>query len=265
MTARTPISEEGQISQQHVHTMSGCGQDPSHYTLHRFQLRLASTPSNTAYSLLENHRRHRVIDADYPAILPESDGTVRGSLVEGMTEGDCWRLDIFEGDQYTRQKVKVKVLKDKGMLDAAEEGKQQSSDEDEIEEEAECESYVWTNPASELDPSEWDFEEFKRDKMKAWMGDGSYLPEDETVYTDEDRARANGEIVVDSGFADVDHAVAAQKGWEEEAQRQDGEKEAVKDGTGGRGVNGRIGKELAKAQQAQGQGKKVEDWNVGAY
>ena len=189
-----------------------------------------------------------------------------------MTEGDRWRLDIFEGDQYTRQKVKVKVLRDKGMLESAAESRQQTSnaDGDEIEEEAECESYVWTNPASELDPAEWDFEEFKRDKMKAWMGDGSYLPEDETRYTEGDRARANGEAVVDSGFADVDQAVAAQKDWEEEeeeeeAQRQDGDKEVIKDGTGGRGVNGRIGKELAKAQQGQRQGKKVEQWNRGAY
>ncbi|KAK5240086.1 hypothetical protein LTS06_012575, partial [Exophiala xenobiotica] len=52
-------------------------------------------------ALLQSYRRHRVRHADYPAILPHPNSCVRGSVVTGLTEGDLYRLDIFEGDQYT--------------------------------------------------------------------------------------------------------------------------------------------------------------------
>ena len=160
-------------------------------------------------ALLKQHKRHRVIDFDYPAILPEEGNTVRGNVVSGLTDGDLWRLDIFEGDQYTRQKVKVQVLHGVKLDEAAhlsntddekrtsrqENGYCEPNDTAEQEdegEEVEAETYIWTAPKEYLDPQEWDFEEFKREKMKAWTGQGGW-PEEEA----------------DEGFADVDNAVAA--------------------------------------------------------
>jgi len=162
-------------------------------------------------ALLPSYRRHRVKHADYPAILPHDESSVRGSLVTGLTGGDIYRLDIFEGDQYVRKKVQVQVLKDVQLDQAADEGVT------EVVEQVWADAYVWDEGAGTLEPQEWDFEEFKRDKMKAWMGEA------ESNDTD---------VQVDDGFADVDRAVAEQ-------QRQ-----AKHDPTGGRGANGRISKQL---------------------
>src|ERR1700761_2332787 len=62
-------------------------------------------------AVLHSFRRHKVLDADYPAILPAAaDSTVRGTIVTGLTDGDIWRLDIFEGDEYERRRTKARVL-----------------------------------------------------------------------------------------------------------------------------------------------------------
>lgn len=165
-------------------------------------------------AMLQSYRRHRVRHVDYPAVVPHEGSCVRGSVVSGLTEGDLYRLDIFEGDQYTRQKVRVQVLKDVQLDEAAEEGKT------EVVEEVEAESYVWGEGLHTLEPKEWDFEEFKRDKMKAWMG----------------MAESGGEgVEIDEGFADVDRAVAEQ------------EKSKSHDPMGGRGTNGHITQQLKEA------------------
>jgi len=167
-------------------------------------------------ALLQSYRRHRVRHADYPAILPHSDSCVRGSVVTGLTEGDLYRLDIFEGDQYTRRKVRVQVLKDVGLDEAADETHTQ------IVEEVEAETYVWEEGEDTLEPKEWDFEAFKRDKMKAWMG----------------MAEGDDGVEMDEGFADVDRAVAEQ----ENAKQDKGN-----DPMGGRGANGHITRQLKEA------------------
>lgn len=126
---------------------------------------------------------------------------MRGTLVTGLTDGDIWRLDIFEGDEYTRRRVKVKVLK---------------PDSDDVgEEEVECETYIWTAPAERLEKSEWDFDEFVRDKMRRWVG----------------REASDA----DEGFQDVDDAVAA----------------LAQDPTGGRGANGNISRQLSQGGKTE--------------
>lgn len=182
--------------------------------------------TKTYPALLQGFSRHKAKDLDYPGIIPApsfhmnntdtatSTPSVRGTLVTGLTEGDIWRLDIFEGDQYIRQPVRVKLLKPNVPLTA-------SIDEthllDLIEGEVEAETYVWVAPREELEEQEWDFEEFKREKMWAWIGEG------------------HGDIdtEVDEGFGDVDRAVSEQN--------------PKRDGTGGRGVNGGITRELERA------------------
>jgi len=107
-------------------------------------------------ALLSGYMRHKVSECDYPAITPSSDpGTcVRGTYVEGLTAGDQWRLDLFEGDQYSRVKVRPRLL--------GEDGKEAI--------EVNAETYVWIDQEVGLEEGEWDFEEFRREKMSRWVG-----------------------------------------------------------------------------------------------
>ena len=183
-------------------------------------------------ALVESYRRHRVLGCHYPAITPCKGATVRGSLVTGLTQMDVYRLDIFEGSQYDRKSVMVKVLKRVGLDEKVEDGNNENEkkEDEEEEESVEADTYIWKEARSELEDKEWDFEEFKKEKMMYWMGDygGSNMDE----YEDDSE---NGEINidVDEGFADVDRAVAAEKA-----------NGAVKDPMGGRGSNGAITKQL---------------------
>lgn len=111
-------------------------------------------------ALLPGHVRHRVANADYPAVMPASGSTpsstaasVRGTFVTGLTDGDIWRLDIFEGDEYARRDVRVRLL----------------SGEEEGEEKV-AQTYIWIAGEERLEKEEWDFDEFVREKMGRWVG-----------------------------------------------------------------------------------------------
>ena len=122
-------------------------------------------------AILHNYQRHKVMEADYPAILPtqNSKSSVRGTLVEGLTDGDIWRLDIFEGSEYERRKVKVRLLESKTAEEGM--GNLEQEEGDNVEgEEVEAEAYVWIGEEEDLEKEEWDFAEFVRDKMKYWVG-----------------------------------------------------------------------------------------------
>lgn len=112
-------------------------------------------------SVLHSHCRHKIRGCDYPCIVPAPDASVRGTLVQGLTEGDIWRLDIFEGDQYTRERVRVRVLEKIGD----EQGKGNVEGE-----EVEAETYVWADDQQDLEEGEWDFAEFQREKIQRWIG-----------------------------------------------------------------------------------------------
>ncbi len=119
-------------------------------------------------AILHAHERHKVKHADYPAIVPASAQTsVRGTLVEGLTDGDIWRLDIFEGSEYKRMRVKARVLQQNNH-DQNHLSQHQAGD---VElDEVEAETYIWTAGAHRLESESWDFDEFVRDKMKRWVG-----------------------------------------------------------------------------------------------
>ncbi|RMZ90069.1 hypothetical protein DV736_g2703, partial [Chaetothyriales sp. CBS 134916] len=183
-------------------------------------------------ALLHDHQRHRVLGCDYPGVIPHRGGSVKGTVVSGLTEGDVLRLDIFEGSQYERRRVKVRLLRD---IEHSEGGplqfekklqEKEKLEQDVGVEEVEAQTYIWIDDPLALELEEWDFEEFKRDKMQAWMG----LSTEDT----------NG-VKMDEGFNDVDRAQAPAGG---SVYTDSG----PKDGMGGRGVNGHIGRELAEAQ-----------------
>lgn len=153
-------------------------------------------------ALLHGYRRHRVRGADYPGIIPEtateigteiateppSDTTVLGVLVSGLTEGDMYRLDQYEGGEYVKETVKVRTLcasapeeeegakakegdgkatwetKLQNVLNAA--GSHVADEADEVV----ASTYVWIAGRERLEEREWDFETFKREKLAWWVG-----------------------------------------------------------------------------------------------
>lgn len=164
-------------------------------------------------AILHGYRRHRVRGADYPGIIPvrndsshvesqpgdyvstgtesqaspasgrvdgsTSSAKVLGTLVSGLTDGDVHRLDIFEGSEYVKVKVRVRVLReslhdedtgsdsDKHIRDVLEAAEADIADEE--DEEVEAFTYVWVAGTKHLEDAEWDFESFRRDKMAWWV------------------------------------------------------------------------------------------------
>lgn len=119
-------------------------------------------------AILHDHCRHRVKFADYPAVVPEKGHSVRGIRVTGLTDANVDKLDFFEGSEYQRRKTEVKLLKKEG--------------DKEVEDGTEpAWVYIFIQPDL-LEKVEWDFEEFRRDKMNSWTrGDwrleqGTYIP-----------------------------------------------------------------------------------------
>ena len=80
---------------------------------------------------------------------------MRGTYVRGLTNDDQLRLDIFEGSQYERIRLRLNLLDEK-RKDGAE---------------VEAETYVWAENIKNLGDGEWDFEDFKKEKMRRWIGD----------------------------------------------------------------------------------------------
>ena len=114
-------------------------------------------------ALLEGYTRHRVVDCDYPAIVPDSQpgACVRGTFVQGLKAQDLWRLDIFEGDQYERVFVKCRILQNETGGD----GSDIATDEM-----VEAQTYEWIEGMHSLESREWDFDEFRTEKIKRWIG-----------------------------------------------------------------------------------------------
>lgn len=113
-------------------------------------------------AILHGYARRKVRYCDYPAIVRSSGATVRGTFVSGLTDGDIWRLDIFEGSQYERQKVSLKLLEQVG--DDSGKGNVEGG-------EVEAEAYIWIENEAGLEGGEWDLAEFKREKMGRWIGE----------------------------------------------------------------------------------------------
>ncbi|KAI9658616.1 MAG: hypothetical protein M1821_002176 [Bathelium mastoideum] len=125
---------------------------------------IPSSRTATTPALLAAFRRHRVRHADYPAILPSPDDSacVRGTLVSGLSDADMIRLDRFEGTEYKRQVVEVQILS----------SDEESSNNNQFGGKAmvQAETYVWIAGKHQLEEREWDFEEFRREKMGRWLG-----------------------------------------------------------------------------------------------
>ncbi|CAN8095429.1 unnamed protein product [Discula destructiva] len=118
-------------------------------------------------AVLHDYCRHRVKYADYPGMVEDPGHSVFGMVVSGITKANLERLDFFEGSQYDRRVVRPKLLTKVGdeKGEGNVEGKQVVT-----------ESYIFVDQ-KELDLREWDFAEFKRDKLTKWTRQG-YVFED---------------------------------------------------------------------------------------
>ena len=105
-------------------------------------------------AILHDHCRHRVQDAQYPGMIPQAGESVKGTFVTGLTDGDIWRLDRFEGYEYDRVKVEVTLLKD---------GKEAGT--------AEAETYIWIAGEDSLEKKEWSYEDFMKNDVGKWAGE----------------------------------------------------------------------------------------------
>ncbi|KAJ8071441.1 hypothetical protein OCU04_001762 [Sclerotinia nivalis] len=188
-------------------------------------------PSNSLTitpALLPDYCRHRVRFADYPAIIHEPGHTVRGTYVTGLTPSNMRNLDYFEGSQYVRKVVTVKILtpKDKEhvhgpsgiMAEAVETG-----------EEKEAQTYVFTD-LDELEKGEWDFAFFRRENLKNWADESEEYAE----------VDANATNATNTTKSDIGVTGFLDQG----------------DTTGGRGVNTAMGKELKELTDK----KREDEW-----
>ncbi|KAH7165946.1 AIG2-like family-domain-containing protein [Dactylonectria macrodidyma] len=107
-----------------------------------------------APAVLEGYCRHRVRYADYPGIIVEKGHTVLGVYATGLTDANMVKLDYFEGSDYDRETVKVKLVKSAGDTTRGDEYRQASV-------------YVFNQP-DDLEKKEWDFEHFRAEKMGYW-------------------------------------------------------------------------------------------------
>lgn len=137
------------------------------------------TPSQSSLlifqpAILPGYVRRKVRYCDYPGITPAAaPAFVRGTYVHGLTDDDMWRLGIFEGSEYEQRKVKVRLLtQDVVGRETRAEGEGHDLLEDFVEggREVEADTYVYIAGDARLEEGEWNFAEFKRDKMKRWTG-----------------------------------------------------------------------------------------------
>ena len=106
--------------------------------------------------------------------------TVRGTLVTGLTDADFVRLDIFEGSMYKRALVDVQTQGKSSTVDDNDKNKTKKinaaaftshADDDTFDgETVRVQTYVWAQPLHQLEPEEWDFEHFVRDRLHIWAG-----------------------------------------------------------------------------------------------
>lgn len=111
-------------------------------------------------AILHGYSRRRVKYADYPGIIQQEGHVVRGTYATGLTSANMSHLDFFEGGQYERRTAKVRLLTSVG------DDKGKGNEEGE---EVDARVYVYKDKyRHDLDEKEWDFEEFRRDKMQNW-------------------------------------------------------------------------------------------------
>ncbi|KAH7925495.1 hypothetical protein BV22DRAFT_1088955 [Leucogyrophana mollusca] len=176
-------------------------------------------------ALLSDYTRHQIKHADYPGIVPYSksramfdhdlgleERSVRGSLVTGLSTEDMRLLDVFEGNEYTRESVSVhplgplvnlREIPPVDMLALVPVDPPPVPTPSELGSPVEASTYVWCRPLDELRSQLWTFEEFVKYNAWKWVGAGSAGNAD---YHEVDKRREMEGIIV---RGEISTAVAA--------------------------------------------------------
>ncbi|KAI0091214.1 hypothetical protein BDY19DRAFT_934477 [Irpex rosettiformis] len=204
--------------------------------LHPFILRrVIDHPGNDLEicpALLLEHTRHAIKLADYPGVIPyyktrqllEKNGlnpdlppeerTVRGTLVKGLSKNDVALLDIFEGNEYSRDRISVHPLGPLVPLSSispAASSEIAPSDPPPIPSldtiatthpPVQAHTYIWINPLEDLKPEIWYFADFVQKNAWKWVGDGKAVEENE-FYGEVDKRRDMGGVIVREEIADA--------------------------------------------------------------
>ncbi|KAH9071183.1 hypothetical protein EDB83DRAFT_2367041 [Lactarius deliciosus] len=149
-------------------------------------------------SILSDYMRHKVKNADYPAILrcerskallgrelTSEESCIRGMLVSGLTAEDVALLDAFEGDLYVRLQVFVRPLGPFTPIpiDTATSGAVEDSlipadlppspAASELAQTVPAQTYAWGRKDSDLDEELWSFDEFVQKNAWKWIDHGA--------------------------------------------------------------------------------------------
>ncbi|KAI1318192.1 hypothetical protein EDD11_007075 [Mortierella claussenii] len=122
----------------------------------------------TVRATIEGYIRHPYHNEPYPGMIASEDKTliVEGLLVFGHTVMDRFRLDQFEGSEYTREVLPVKVLDPVPGSYNAIGGSNPLAPGDIVP----AYVYVFTGPHGSLNlTKEWDFNAFQQEHVTIWM------------------------------------------------------------------------------------------------
>ncbi|GJJ78838.1 hypothetical protein EMPS_11197 [Entomortierella parvispora] len=127
----------------------------------------------TVRGLIHGFTRHPYHNEPYPGMIASEDKTqtVDGLLLFGLTIMDRFRLDQFEGSEYTREVLSVQVL-DPVTAEYNPSGPLKEGDM------VTAYVYVFTGPVEHLDRTRsWDYEAFQREQVAKWIENDSHLVE----------------------------------------------------------------------------------------
>ncbi|KDQ57333.1 hypothetical protein JAAARDRAFT_35959 [Jaapia argillacea MUCL 33604] len=144
-------------------------------------------------AILLDHTRHHIKGADYPAVVPyerskilfdhelePEDRSVRGTLVTGLSQSDIDFLDTFEGNEYVRTTVHVHPLAPFTSLTSATASPSTTNDITPstapplpplhtLAPPLPADSYIWSNPLSEVKKELWSYEVFVKENAWKWV------------------------------------------------------------------------------------------------
>ena len=149
-------------------------------------------PSMIQPALLQGHCRHSVRNHVFPGTIPETaslprqpkqqqsammDSVVSGVLLQDLTVHEMRVLDWFEGDEYERTNVSVQVPNSTpGLLTFTTGTSEEEKEEDIPFQVVPTQTYLWSNPLSDLDMStEWSYDNFLR-RHEEWYLEHTVRP-----------------------------------------------------------------------------------------
>jgi gamma-glutamylcyclotransferase (GGCT)/AIG2-like uncharacterized protein YtfP len=109
--------------------------------------KLTGKPSATIPAVLKDYKMYCVKNCDYPAIISEKGAETNGKILFNVDDFDLQILSDYEGDEY--QQKKVDVVSNEKMVDAL--------------------TFVWIKGNESLVNREWDFEYFRRNRLKFYF------------------------------------------------------------------------------------------------